>query len=71
MLQNVEFDIKKEVAWAISDATYGGTNEQIKYVPFLSPFKRYTPNIIYILTLVKWYIDSQVFGESRVYNTIV
>ncbi|PWA95514.1 hypothetical protein CTI12_AA046710 [Artemisia annua] len=30
MLQNVEFDIKKEVAWAISDATYGVTNEQIK-----------------------------------------
>ena len=54
MLQNVEFD--KEVAWAISDATYGGTNEQIKYVPFLSSFKSYTPKIKYLPTL-KCYID--------------
>ena len=71
LLQNSEFDIKKEAAWAISNATSGGTNEQIKYVPFLSPLKGYTRSIIYILTLVKWYIDSQVFGESRVYKTIV
>ncbi|KAI3955495.1 hypothetical protein MKW98_028440 [Papaver atlanticum] len=30
LLQNVEFDIKKEAAWAISNATSGGPHEQIK-----------------------------------------
>lgn len=28
--QTAEFDIKKEAAWAISNATSGGTAEQIK-----------------------------------------
>jgi importin subunit alpha-1 len=32
LLQNAEFDIKKEAAWAISNATSGGTHEQVKYV---------------------------------------
>lgn len=31
LLQTAEFDIKKEAAWAISNATSGGTNEQIMY----------------------------------------
>ena len=31
LLQNAEFDIKKEGAWAISNATSGGTRDQIKY----------------------------------------
>lgn len=31
LLQNAEFDIKKEAAWAISNATSGGTHDQIKY----------------------------------------
>jgi hypothetical protein len=31
LLQNAEFDIKKEAAWAISNATSGGSHEQIKY----------------------------------------
>lgn len=34
LLQTAEFDIKKEAAWAISNATSGGTNEQIKYAIF-------------------------------------
>lgn len=33
LLQTAEFDIKKEAAWAISNATSGGSHEQIKYVP--------------------------------------
>jgi len=32
LLQNAEFDIKKEAAWALYNATSGGTTEQIKYV---------------------------------------
>jgi hypothetical protein len=32
LLQTAEFDIKKEAAWAISNATSGGSHEQIKYV---------------------------------------
>ncbi|RZC83844.1 hypothetical protein C5167_046630 [Papaver somniferum] len=32
LLQNAEFDIKKEAAWAISNATSVGSHEQIKYV---------------------------------------
>lgn len=31
LLLNAEFEIKKEAAWAISNATSGGSNEQIKY----------------------------------------
>ncbi|KAI7739892.1 hypothetical protein M8C21_026816, partial [Ambrosia artemisiifolia] len=31
LLQTAEFDIKKEAAWAISNATSGGTNEQINF----------------------------------------
>jgi hypothetical protein len=32
LLTNAEFEIKKESAWAISNATSGGTNDQIKYI---------------------------------------
>ena len=32
LLANAEFDIKKEAAWAISNATSGGTHMQIKYL---------------------------------------
>jgi hypothetical protein len=32
LLQNAELAIKKEVAWALRNATYDGTHEQIKYV---------------------------------------
>ena len=32
LLSTAEFDIKKESAWAISNATSGGTAEQIKYL---------------------------------------
>jgi importin subunit alpha-1 len=31
LLQHAEFDIKKEAAWAISNATSGGSHEQIQY----------------------------------------
>ena len=31
LLGTAEFDIKKEAAWAISNATSGGTHQQIKY----------------------------------------
>lgn len=37
LLQTAEFDIKKEAAWALSNATSGGSNEQIKYVILLHP----------------------------------
>ncbi|KAF9592553.1 hypothetical protein IFM89_015766, partial [Coptis chinensis] len=32
LLQTAEFDIKKEAAWAISNATSGDDNEQTKYL---------------------------------------
>ncbi|KAL0716719.1 hypothetical protein Bca4012_066041 [Brassica carinata] len=32
LLQNAEFDIKKEAAWAVSNATSGGSPDQIKYM---------------------------------------
>lgn len=40
LLQHAEFEVKKEAAWAISNATSGGSREQIQYVcvyPLLSP----------------------------------
>lgn len=38
LLQHAEFDIKKEAAWAVSNATSGGTHEQIQYVFLLFCF---------------------------------
>ena len=32
LLATAEFDIKKESAWAVSNATSGGTADQIKYL---------------------------------------
>jgi importin subunit alpha-6/7 len=32
LLSNAEFDIRKEAAWAISNATSGGTEQQIKFL---------------------------------------
>ncbi|RHN65041.1 hypothetical protein MtrunA17_Chr4g0075651 [Medicago truncatula] len=32
LLQNAEFDIAKEAAWALFNVTSGGTHEQIKYL---------------------------------------
>ena len=32
ILRNEEFDIQKEAAWAISNATSGGTDAQIRYL---------------------------------------
>ncbi|CAE7617116.1 IMPA1 [Symbiodinium microadriaticum] len=32
LLQNAEFDIQKEAAWAVSNATSGGTAQQIIYI---------------------------------------
>jgi len=32
LLQNAEFEVQKEAAWALFNATSGGTHEQIKYV---------------------------------------
>ena len=40
LLSNAEFEIKKESAWAISNATSGGTNEQIKYHHFLLLYRQ-------------------------------
>jgi importin subunit alpha-6/7 len=38
LLQTAEFDIKKEAAWAVSNATSGGSHEQIKYVYVFSTY---------------------------------
>ncbi|THF95598.1 hypothetical protein TEA_016640 [Camellia sinensis var. sinensis] len=32
LLQHAEFDIKKEAAWAISNATCGGSHDQIRFL---------------------------------------
>ena len=37
LLTTAEFDIQKEAAWAISNATNGGSPDQIKYLPFFTP----------------------------------
>lgn len=39
LLATAEFDIKKESAWALSNATSGGTHEQIKYLVHLGCIK--------------------------------
>ena len=35
LLTNAEFDVKKDAVWAVSNATSGGSDEQIKYEAFL------------------------------------
>lgn len=40
LLQTAEFDIQKEAAWAISNATNGGSPEQIKYFSALQKLLR-------------------------------
>ena len=35
LLANAEFDVKKEAAWAVSNASSRGSDEQIKYEAFL------------------------------------
>lgn len=40
LLHTAEFDIKKEAAWAISNATSGGNNDQIKYALFSQSIKK-------------------------------
>ena len=35
-LSDVEFNINKDLAWEISNATQGGNDEQFKYASFLS-----------------------------------
>jgi hypothetical protein len=36
LLGTAEFDIKKEAAWAVSNATSGGSHEQIQYLVSVS-----------------------------------
>lgn len=50
LLASAEFDIKKEAAWAISNATSGGTNEQIKY--FKSKAYNYFLNFLVKLLII-------------------
>lgn len=39
LLANAEFDIQKEAAWAISNATSGGSHDQIKYLVYAGCIK--------------------------------
>lgn len=39
LVHTTEFDIKKEAAWALSNATSGGTHEQIKYLVHIGCIK--------------------------------
>jgi importin subunit alpha-6/7 len=54
LLQTAEFDIKKEAAWAISNATSGGTHDQIKY-----------GNISFLFIFTCCVISSSFFPFSR------
>lgn len=38
LLQHAEFEIKKEAAWAISNATSGGSPEQIRYMDLMTHY---------------------------------
>lgn len=56
LLQNAEFDIKKEAAWAISNATSGGTHEQIKYENiFLTILVQLWKNILSLHIVCVWW----------------
>jgi hypothetical protein len=45
LLQHAEFDVKKEAVWAISNATSGGTFNQIEY-------EKLDDNYLYVLLLI-------------------
>jgi len=49
LLQHAEFDIKKEAAWAMSNATSGGNPEQIRYVfLYRAWFMSVTRTVLYL-----------------------
>lgn len=59
LLQTAEFDIKKEAAWAISNATPGGTHEHIKYDFLLGCFLfvvLFPPDYLYIVVRNLFYM---------------
>ena len=65
LLQHAEFDIKKEAAWAISNATSGGSSEQIQYVTmFLYVYQIFCSLIIIIIMLkCRWLHKNLVYFE--------
>ena len=70
LLQNAECDIKKEAAWAISNATSGGSPDQIKYEKFIRFVSLF--HYVYFLDLIaQVIIVLQVFGESGMHQAIV
>lgn len=52
LLQTAEFDIKKEAAWAISNATSGGTHDQTMYGCFV---------IIFLLLVIVFLEGAHIF----------
>lgn len=63
LLQNAEFDIKKEAAWAISNATSGGSHEQIKY----------GERLIFIILLEGYYgvLSYLIFLQDMNYSSLI
>ena len=60
LLQTAEFEIKKEAAWAISNATSGGTHEQIKYDTCVSPvkvFQSYLLTQFFLLYCIRYLVS--------------
>lgn len=56
MLSNAEFDIKKEAAWAISNATSGGSAEQVRPLSMVKVVRM--PELVHMLSI------APVWGSS-------
>ena len=49
ILSKAEFKTRKEAAWAITNATSGGTAEQIKLVLIIHEYNNYSVSLIFVL----------------------
>ncbi|KAL8526330.1 hypothetical protein ACS0TY_015519 [Phlomoides rotata] len=67
-LQTVEFDIKKEAAWAISNATSGGSNEQIIIFIIYSFWINQSNFYLHLVTLncIKPLCDLLICPDARI-----
>lgn len=60
ILQKAEFRTRKEAAWAITNATSGGTPEQIRYDSFPNILNVWSPFFVHGFQIAKWLLMGKV-----------
>ena len=72
LLQTAEFDIKKEAAWAISNATSGGYHDQIKCVYCPDVYVNMLSHIFSVyLDIYHCFVLTQVSSDPGLHQALV